>query len=735
MKKKGKFLSLLIIFLVLIGCINEDLKEDKIYKSNDIISRENEYINISKDTVKFLFKAPRGSKVNIYTGKTEDDLKKVKEIENYKNNGVKISNLNSNQEYFYKIEVINGDKIYISENLSFYKLSDQSLWDPVDWAKETTFYEIFVRSFYDGNDDEVGDFVGLKEKIPYLKELGIEAIWLMPINESPTYHGYDVVDYYGINDDYGTKEEFIDFLETAHDNGIKVIMDLVVNHSSAKHPWFIEAADGNSKYRDYYRWLDEYESLDEIGPWGQNVWHNASAPDYYYGIFWDQMPDLNLRNPEVRSEMKEIAKYWLDPNGDGDFSDGVDGFRLDAALHIDDKDSEVTHNFWQEFNTSVKNVNPQAFLVGENWTDTNTMAKFYEDLDSSFNFSLAGRFLNMANGNEIDILSEIRSIYDVYGQYTDNIIDSTFLTNHDQDRVGSVLGNNESKKKLAGSLLLTLPGTPFIYYGEELGQLGRKPDDNIREPFDWYASASGPGMTTMEKGGFYNPMAYTEANDGISLEEQDGDPESIFEHYKKLIKIRKENKSLFDISNYNQINTPNMMYGYKVKEENHNLYIIHNLTDISRVITLDQSATELMGGVEVSEDIEISGYDTLILKSTSNDLTVVGSDIEIPKVTMKVTVPESTQEDAQIYISGNINNWTISEDYKLKNIGNNIYEIEIDQKLGSDLIFKFVMGLGTYEDTSSRSGAGFTGDDYNNRIYEYKSESETINLEVTEWVY
>jgi len=707
-----------------IGVEYEKIPLENLLKTND-------YIDIDSSSVKFLFKSTLGNKIEFFIGEKEEylELKKIKE--NYQNNGLIIENLVPNKKYFYKIKSSNAGATEITDVLSFNKLENTDNWEPTKWAKETIFYEVFVRTFFDKNGDGVGDFNGLKEKIPYFKELGVEALWLMPINDSPSYHGYDVVNYYETEPDYGTKEEFLEFLEMAHDNDIKVIMDLVVNHSSDKNNWFINSWENkDSEYRDYYVWKDKFDSLNERGSWGQKIWHLKNG-EYYTGLFYYGMPDLNYRNPRVREEMKKVAQYWLDPNEDGDFSDGVDGYRLDAALLIDDKDMEVTHNFWQEFNSSVKSVNPEAFLVGENWTTPEKIATFFKDLDSSFNFNLADKVVDMASGKEIDILSEMRGIYDIYGQYTDNMIDSTFLTNHDQDRVGSVLGDNNDKKKLAGSLLLTLPGTPFIYYGEELGQLGGKVEDKIREPFDWYASGSGDGMT---KGVSYNSIAYTKTNDGISLEEERKNSLSVFKRYKKLIEIRKNNKALFDIQNYQKMSTPNNMYGYKVEEEDYNLFVIHNLTDISRIINLDKLATELINGIEVSGDIEVSGYETLILKSAISELIVTGSDIEIQKVTIRVTVPASGTDGEQIYLLGNINNWTVAENYKLKNIGNDIYEIVIDQNTGNDLIFKFRLDLGTYEDTSSRTGSGFTGDDYNNRIYEYKSESETINLEITEWL-
>jgi glycosidase len=186
------------------------------------------------------------------------------------------------------------------------------------WWNDTVFYEIFVRSFYDSDCDGVGDIQGIIEKLDYLNDgdpntssdLGITGIWLMPINPSPSYHGYDVTDYYNINPDYGSMEDFEQLLEEAHARGIRVIIDLVVNHSSSKHPWFVDSMSPGSEYRDWYLWQDELPGIN---------WH-SSENGYYYALFWSEMPDFNYQNPEMVAEMNAIANFWV-----GDV--GVDGFR------------------------------------------------------------------------------------------------------------------------------------------------------------------------------------------------------------------------------------------------------------------------------------------------------------------------------------------------------------------------------------------------------------------------
>jgi glycosidase len=166
------------------------------------------------------------------------------------------------------------------------------------WWNDTVFYEIFVRSFRDSDGDGIGDFNGIIEKLDYLEGLGIRGIWLMPINPSPSYHGYDVTDYYAVNPDYGTLEDFKRLLEEAHKRDIKIIIDFVMNHTSSKHPWFQQALTPGSPYHDWYVWSETDPGT--LGPWGAKAWYRASNGQYYYAIFWDQMPDLNYENPAVR---------------------------------------------------------------------------------------------------------------------------------------------------------------------------------------------------------------------------------------------------------------------------------------------------------------------------------------------------------------------------------------------------------------------------------------------------
>lgn len=389
-------------------------------------------------------------------------------------------------------------------------------------------YQIFVRSFYDSNGDGIGDLNGISKKLDYIKSLGVNAIWLNPINPSPSYHGYDVTDYKGINEDYGTMEDFENLLKKAHENGIKIIMDFVPNHTSSQHPWFKKALDGDRKYKDYYVWANKDTNLAELSGIGERAWQTKDRKNYYYATFWSEMPDLNFDNKKVRKEMKDIVKFWVEK--------GVDGFRVDAALHIyEPKRFKDTVEWWKEFSNYARSLNKDFYIVGEVWDSESKIAPFYNAFDSCFNFGIAERIIDSLNtGIASKFNQRISYTYDAYKEEYKDYVDAPFLTNHDIDRVMSQLDSIE-KNKAAAALYLSLPGNPFIYYGEEIGMKGRKPDEEIREPFKWYKE-TGEGQTKWEyiknNTGDYSP----------SVEEQDKDPNSLLNFYRNFIKFRQNDE-------------------------------------------------------------------------------------------------------------------------------------------------------------------------------------------------
>jgi len=408
------------------------------------------------------------------------------------------------------------------------------------WWNDAVFYELFVRSFYDSDGDGIGDFKGIIQKLDYLNDgdpttdsdLGITGIWLMPINQSPSYHGYDVIDYRSINSDYGTMDDFKEFLSEAHSRGIRVIIDFVMNHSSNQHPWFQQSAQNDAQYRSFYRWSDSNPGYS--GPWGQQVWHyNTSG--YYYGLFWGGMPDLNYEHPAVKDSMFVAADFWLNDIG-------IDGFRLDAVKYIFEEDSKLedtqsTYQFWGEFNQHIKQANPDAFAVGEAWPNTETILNYVaqDRLDYCFEFNLASATLNAVNsGNAGDLSAQMQKVHNLYPhlQY------GTFLTNHDQNRVMHEFQLDVNKAKVASALYLTFPGIPYIYYGEEIGMVGAKPDELIRTPMQW-SDEPNAGFTS---GSPWISVNNNYINYNVSVEQED--PASLLNWYKQLIAIRNQEPAL-----------------------------------------------------------------------------------------------------------------------------------------------------------------------------------------------
>lgn len=391
-----------------------------------------------------------------------------------------------------------------------------------------TFYEIFVRAFNDSNGDGIGDLNGVTEKLDYLENLGIKGIWLMPITKSTSYHGYDTVDYYTIDEDYGTIDDLKKLINEANKRDIKVIMDLVINHTSTEHPWFIEAReDENSKYRDYYIWNNDMSKTKETSAMGTKPWtENGDKEELYYSIFWSGMPDLNMDNEDVIKEIQDIAKYYLEL--------GIDGFRLDAAKWIfEEKERNI--DFWTNFSSYVKSINKDAILVGEVWDNPYSIYEYSKSLDSFFEFSLGTSIVEKLFSNSIATIPDIYNNWEsLYKEENQNFILSTFLSNHDQNRIMSQL-QNEDSAKMAAAIYLTLPGTPYIYYGEELGMTGVKPDERIREPFIWSSTDLSRNTTWID----------SENNiSKIALDLQMDDKNSIYNLYKDIIKLRNENPSL-----------------------------------------------------------------------------------------------------------------------------------------------------------------------------------------------
>ncbi len=440
------------------------------------------------------------------------------------------------------------------------------------------FYEIFVRSFYDSNGDGIGDLNGITKKLDYLAELGITGIWITPVNPSPSYHKYDVTNYYDIDPEYGTLSDFKNFIIQAHRRNIKVVMDLVLNHTSVKHPWFLASGKNDPLYKDYYIWSSDTGITSKpnwfIAPQDSPIL--GTKQEKYFGFFSRGMPDLNFDNPKVRDELIKVGEWWLT-------NTGIDGFRLDAAQHIYESEKPAKNNeWWLQFTDSLKKIKPDVITIGEIWNRKSLVATYLKPLTGAFNFECSWNILRSLIMEKNDSLIEnLLETYKIYSKYSNTYMDPVFLSNHDNNRVQSDLKDNIEKAKLAAAIYLTLPGTPFIYYGEELGMRGRKPDELIREPFLWDDQNQDPGETAWE-----TPV-YSIPDNVKPLTSQRDDASSMYNHYKKLLDLRKKINALSS-SSLKNITTDSAKFLIYYRGQNKDqVIIIHNLS--SSVLTLSLS--------------------------------------------------------------------------------------------------------------------------------------------------
>lgn len=409
-------------------------------------------------------------------------------------------------------------------------------WVLPKWTRGATCYEVFVRSFKDSDGDGIGDLKGLVSKLDYIndgnarttRDLGARCIWLMPVAESPSYHGYDVSDYYRIEHDYGTNDDFKQLVAAAHARGIKVLVDMVLNHASSRHPYFLEALrDTTSPYRKWFRWSATKPA--ELNPWGYSNWHKSPVSnEWYYGFFDSGMPDLNYDYPPVREEAKRVATFWLREMH-------VDGFRLDAIPYLVEESGKInhttgTHAFLHEYAAHVHSVNPESFTVGEVSDSTREMLAYYPDqLDSHFAFELADSIVSAVRaGSAKGLLAPILRLQRELpvGRF------SPFLGNHDQPRTMTKLGGDPARARVAAVLLMTMPGTPFVYYGEEIGMTGDKPDPRLRTPMQW-SRGHAAGFT---RGRPWEALQPDSARTTVAA--QDRDPSSLLNLYRRLIRLR-----------------------------------------------------------------------------------------------------------------------------------------------------------------------------------------------------
>lgn len=410
------------------------------------------------------------------------------------------------------------------------------------------YYQVFVYSFCDSNGDGIGDLAGVTSKLDYIQDMGFNGIWLSPIMPSDSYHKYSVRDYCAIDEQYGTMQDFEELAAECEKRGIKLLIDLVMNHSSNEHEWFRHASQSlrsdpcgaaedepclndnicpvHDPYIDYYYFADEK-------PAGTNTWYQTGS-HWYEAIFSERMPELNLDNTAVRAEFEKIADFWLEK--------GAGGFRLDAVKEYfsgnPDKNIEVLEWFMQH----CKAADPDCYVVGEVWESFTTYTKYYKSgIDSVFGFTMAeedgkiAKTINMSgSANSVKSFAQAMvTVEQKLASYSKTAIDAPFIGNHDTNRGAGIFGYDETKIKTAAGLLLTMSGSPFVYYGDEIGLTGSGRDENKRAPMIW--DSEGAGQT------YGPPNMERQENRFADVQTQLSDENSILNYYKRALRIRNEN--------------------------------------------------------------------------------------------------------------------------------------------------------------------------------------------------
>ena len=540
--------------------------------------------------------------------------------------------------------------------------------DPYDIPQDycRTYYEVFVRSFADGNGDGIGDLRGLADNLDYLNDgddstttdLGVNGIWMMPINASPTYHKYDVTDYYDIYDEYGTLEDFDYLVEKCNERDIWLQMDLVLNHTSAYHPWFKAAiADAKAgKTPEESAAMQRYEivradSQPTVGKWSKL----SGTSDYWYLCnFSPEMPDVNLLNPEVREEIKKIVDFWLER--------GIKSFRLDAvpwACATDVMFNEENGEFWSWFNDYCNEKGAQVaaaqgwandgigrycYNVGEVWGSNNSIPDFFGTGMSNFNYAMGGSpsvgFADATVGwvgyKGSSVVNQLVDVQKSVLEKDEHAILSNFLSNHDNARSAGFFDYDALKIKKAAGLYLLAPGNPYIYYGEELGMGGSGKDENMRLAFNW-----GDGRTVG------NPPNSDYEDESTSWKSQTTDYNSILTYYRNAIKLRNRfpeigrgvidgyaldsNGALkamttFQDNGYTNVNAKNSdIAAYMLTWKDRKIFIVHNIGESELSVNVSDVFD---GACEVVGTLKASGGDVAL---TDGELKLSAATVAVLK--------------------------------------------------------------------------------------------------------
>ena len=480
-------------------------------------------------------------------------------------------------------------KYYLDEGRNEAIINDAGVVNMAASGNARVYYQIFVGSFSDSNGDGIGDLRGIIDRFDYLNDgdpnsgvsLGVEGIWLSPIFASPTYHKYDTTNYYRVDPQFGNEQDLKELIALCHQRGVQIILDLVVNHTAKNHDWFQYFQDAHKNNDPEHEYYDFYTYSD--GPVPGRTFNKIVGTDHYYECnFSSGMPELNYDNPAVREKMVEVAKYYLDL--------GVDGFRFDAAKYIYYGEEDRNAEFWQWYMGQLRAMKPDIYTVAEVW-DSDTVTTPYFASTNCFNFTMSqpgGKIAETAGGGNVNNFMKYVDTYmsAIKAQNSDAMLCS-FIANHDMDRAAGYLPVFNGRAKVAANLNILLPGSPFIYYGEEIGALGSRgganTDANRRLAMYW-----GDGDTVKDPVG----STYAAAQDNGSVARQKPDGDSLYNHYKKLIMVRKANPEIaygdFTALNFSGSRAGGFVSTYEGKS----VAVIHNTT--TKEVTVDLSkATDI----------------------------------------------------------------------------------------------------------------------------------------------
>jgi len=469
-----------------------------------------------------------------------------------------------------------------------------------------SYYEIFVGSFADSNGDGIGDLAGVTKKLSYIHDdLGADGIWLTPINPSPSYHKYDITDFEAIDPQFGTMQDFDTLIAKAHRDDVRVLMDLVIQHTSSKHPWFTQAVDAllagtTNKYVDYYH----FSSTPKAG-----YVRYGTSDIYYSAVFSPGMPDLNLDDPDVRSEIAGIVAFWLHK--------GVDGFRLDATTSYYPHDAAAGVAFQKWLKATCTAVNPDAYLVGEAWTDATTLATAYTSgVDSYFNYPFAtvsGTINAAMSAKDGTRLSQATQRWDATIHAANPAaMDAPFISNHDNPRPAGYLMRSPRLEKLAAATYLLMPGSPFLYYGEEIGMLGSGTDPNKRMPMVWSATDR-TGMTKPPPGGTYDESAV------VPVDQQLKDPGSVLRFYHDVLALRRRTPELARGTYASITASDRAVLAFSDTYQGATVYVLENLDTVPQ--------TEQLGAMGLPASVRIR--DHLLTDGTATP-TLSGGRLTLP---------------------------------------------------------------------------------------------------------